>query len=98
MRLDGFHPTALPPRPARSAQLPVEQAAPATPASSLQPVRGVAAQVVERPAASGEYIPARQGQTQPVYGHANQALASYQSMAQLSDADTDGVFGIDLFV
>ena len=30
--------------------------------------------------------------------NANQALASYQSMASLPDADADGFFGIDLFV
>ena len=99
MRLDGFHPTALPARSARPAHAPVEQTAINTPASpNVAPVRAVSAQVVERAAASGEYIPARQGPSQPVHGYANQALASYQSMASLPDADADQVVGIDLFV
>ena len=99
MRLDGFHPTALPTRSARPAHAPVEQTpvnAPSTPTAA--PVRAVSAQVVERTAASGEYIPARQGPAQPVHGYANQALASYQSMASLPNADADQVLGIDLFV
>ena len=93
MRLDGFYPTALPPRSVRPAQAPVEQTA-----NPAAPVRAVPAQVVEHAAATGEYIPARQGPSQPVHGYANQALASYQSMASLSDTDADGVFGVDLFV
>lgn len=98
MRLDGFQPTALPTRPARPAAVPVEHATTHAAPPAASPVRAVAAQVVERAATAGEYIPARQGPTQPVYGHVNQALASYQSMANLPDADADSVLGIDLFV
>ena len=98
MRLDGFYPTALPPRSVRAAQAPVEQTANPSALAATPPVRAVPAQVVEHAAATGEYIPARQGPSQPVHGYANQALASYQSMASLSDTDADGVFGVDLFV
>lgn len=98
MRLDNFHPTALPPRPVRPAQVPVEQTTTQTPTATTPPVRAVSAQVVERAAASGEYIPARQAPAQPVHGHANQALASYQSTANLTDADSGAVLGVDLFV
>lgn len=98
MRLDGFHPTALPTRPARPAQVPVEQPADAGHAPAAAPVRAASAPVVERAAATGEYIPARQGPAQPVHGYANQAVASYQSMASLPDADASTVSGIDLFV
>ena len=97
MRLDIYHPTALPVRTPRPATAPVEPAptaasapAPALPAASTQRVDGMGA--------AGEYIPARRETTQPVYGPVNQALSSYQSMAQMTDVDTDGVFGIDLFV
>ncbi|PRB75714.1 hypothetical protein [Pseudomonas sp. MYb185] len=99
MRVDGFHPaTALPVRPARPASAPAETTVANTPSPAATPVTAIAARTVEQPGAAGEYIPARQGQTQPVHGHANQALASYQSMASLPDADADGVFGVDLFV
>src|SRR5690554_913915 len=98
MRLDGFYPTALPPRSTRPVQAPVEQAANPTPPPAAPPVRAVPTQVVERAAATGEYIPARQGSDQPVHGHANRALASYQNMASLPDTEADGVFGVDLFV
>ena len=98
MRLDGFHPTALPARPARPAPAPVEQPSHPGQAPAAAAVRAVPAQVVERTAATGEYIPARQGPAQPVHGYANQAVASYQSMASLSDADASISQGIDLFV
>lgn len=96
MRLDGYNPaSALPPRPARPTA-PVADRVPPAAQATPPPVRTTAA--AQQPAAGGEYIPARQGATQPVHGHANQALASYQSMASLPDADADGFFGIDLFV
>lgn len=100
MRLDGFHPAALPPRPKRPAQVPAEQVTAHTAPAAVQPARAVSAQVVERAAAVGEYIPARQGASQPVHGHANQALASYQSMAALPDVEDEpgGIYGIDVFV
>ena len=98
MRLDGFHPTALPTRPARPAHAPVEQPAIPGQAPSATPVRAGSAPVVERAAATGEYIPARQGPTQPVHGYTNQAVASYQSMANLTDPDASISHGIDLFV
>lgn len=95
MRLDGFHPAALPLRPKGPAQVPAEQGT-----AQAAPAAVRAAQVVERAAAIGEYIPARQGPAQPVHGYANQALASYQSMAALPDVDNEphGVYGIDVFV
>lgn len=100
MRLDGFTPpTAL---PARSLK-PVAPAAPGLvagePASQVPPqsVTPRGEQVAKL--AEGEYLPASQGRMQhPVQGYANQALASYQSMASLPDADVDGVFGVDVFV
>ncbi|MFA5676849.1 MAG: hypothetical protein WC953_00375 [Pseudomonas sp.] len=98
MRLDGFHPTALPARPSRPAHAPVGQASNQTATTAPASVQPVSAKVVERTAAMGEYIPARQGPAQPVYGYANQALNSYQSMASMPDADTDVLSGIDLFV
>lgn len=99
MRVDGFHPaTALPARPARPASAPAEISVANTPSPAATPVPSIAARAVEQPGAAGEYIPARQGPTQPVHGYTNQALASYQSMASLPDADDDGVFGVDLFV
>lgn len=101
MRLDGFYPSAQPARAPRPAGVPVGQASiPAAPVQQpqLPPAQAVSAQPMERAAASGEYIPARQGPGQPVHGHVNQALASYQSMASLQDGDADGVFGVDLFV
>lgn len=98
MRLDGFHPTTLPTRPARAAQVPVEQPARPGDVPAAAPVRAVAAPLVERAAATGEYIPARQGPAQPVHGYANQAVASYQSMASLPDADVHAAHGVDLFV
>lgn len=99
MRLDGYNPgTALPLRSSRPAAPAAGTLAPgAQPTAPAQPAK-TAASAVQQPGAAGEYIPARQGATQPVYGHANQALASYQSMANLPDADADGVFGVDLFV
>ena len=97
MRLDGFYPTAQPPRAPRPAAVPVEQASAPAPTQSIA-VPANTMQRVEPTVASGEYIPARQGTAQPVYGHANQALASYQSIAHLTDADADGIVGIDLFV
>lgn len=97
MRLDGFHPTALPTRSTRPATAPVEDVAIPKQSPEL-PLQAVTTQTVERAAAAGEYIPARQDSTQPVYGHANQALATYQSMANLKDSDSDSVFGVDLFV
>lgn len=98
MRLDGFHPTALPTRPARPAAAPAEQPAHPGQAPAAAPVRAVPAQVVERTAATGEYIPARQAPAAPVHGYANQALASYQSTASLTDAHASISRGIDLFV
>lgn len=99
MRLDSYNPgTALPVRssrpiaPAAPGEAPVAQPnAPAQPAKTIVPM-------IQQGDAAGEYIPARQGPSQPVHGHANQALASYQSTASLPDADADGVFGVDLFV
>lgn len=100
MRLDGFHPQALPRRPKGPAQVPAEQVTAQTAPAAVRSARAVSAQVVERAAATGEYIPARQGPAQPVHGYANQALASYQSMAALPDVDDEptGVYGIDVFV
>ena len=98
MRLDSYNPgTALPVRSSR----PLAPAAPgeapvAQPNAPVQSAKA-AAPVIQGDAA-GEYIPARQGPSQPVHGHATQALASYQSPASLPDADADGVFGVDLFV
>lgn len=97
MRLDGFYPPVLPSRTARPAPAPVELAT-TSPAQPPTAARAVSAQVVERAAASGEYIPARQGPAQPVQGYANQAVASYQSMANFTDVDADTLSGIDLFV
>lgn len=99
MRLDGYNPTsALPVRSSRPAA-PAADSVPsgAQPATPTPPVR-TSAPAVQQPGAAGEYIPARQGPTQPVHGHANQALASYQTMASLPDAEADGFFGVDLFV
>lgn len=98
MRLDGFHPTALPARSTRQAHAPVEPTAAQPSLPSAPPLRAQPAQVVERAAAAGEYIPARQAPAQPVHGYANQALASYQSMASLPDEEANGIFGVDLFV
>lgn len=45
-----------------------------------------------------EYIPARRESAEPVHGRANQALASYQSTANLPvDHEAEGIFGIDLY-
>lgn len=100
MRLDGFHPAALPPRANRPAQQPAEQITAQTAPAAVTSARGVTAQVVEPAAAIGEYIPAHQRASQPVHGRANQALASYQSMAALPDVDAEagGIQGIDVFV
>src|SRR5690606_16047814 len=99
MRLDGYNPaSALPVKPSRPAAPAADNMVPsAQPATAPPPVK-VRAPVVQQPGATGEYIPARQGATQPVHGHANQALASYQAMASLPDAEADGFFGVDLFV
>ena len=99
MRLDGYNPaSALPIKPSRpaapTADTVVSGAQAATPSTSVR----TSAPAVQQPGAAGEYIPARQGATQPVHGHANQALASYQAMASLPDAEADGFFGVDLFV
>ncbi|SDR79846.1 hypothetical protein SAMN05216198_0447 [Halopseudomonas litoralis] len=100
MRVDGFNPAnALSTRPTR----PAAPSAESTVTGAAQPAAAartppIVPRVVEQPSANFEYIPARQGPTEPVHGYANQALASYQSMANLPDADADGVFGIDLFV
>lgn len=99
MRVDGFNPAnALSTRPSRPTVPPAESAATgaAQPAAAARP--STVPRVVEQPSSSFEYIPARQGPTQPVHGYANQALAIYQSMANLPDADADGVFGVDLFI
>ncbi|WP_193074012.1 hypothetical protein [Pseudomonas sp. FME51] len=99
MRLDSYNPsTALPVRSSRPAAPAAPSVAPVTqPNAPAQPAK-TTAPAIQPGDAAGEYIPARQGASQPVYGHANQALASYQSMASLPDADADGVFGVDLFV
>jgi hypothetical protein len=55
-------------------------------------------QAVKASTASAEYIPARRDQDQPVYGRANQALASYQATSSIPvDSDADTVVGIDLY-
>ena len=92
MRLDGFNPfNALPERGIRPAAPPV---------SSEQPRPGlaVATRAVSAIATNVEYIPARRESAEPVHGRANQALASYQSTANLPvDHEAEGVFGIDLY-
>lgn len=92
MRLDGYNPfNALPERGIRPA---------APPASSEQPrpSQAVATRQVSFAAPNAEYIPARRESSEPVHGRANQALASYQSTANLPlDHEAEGIFGIDLY-
>ncbi len=100
MRLDGFTPpAALParaPKPAAPIAPGVDSAAPPTKPSASQ--SAIPERVTASRSAEGEYLPARQAAVQPVHGYANQALASYHTMASLPDADVDGVFGVDIFV
>lgn len=97
MRLDGFHPSPLLPRAPRQVA-PVEK--PAIQPASVQEaqVPAAPARVVERSAAAGEYIPARQGSPLPVSAPATQALNRYLDMSRLSDADDQLSSRIDLFV
>lgn len=99
MRLDGYNPaSALPVKPSRPAAPAADSVVPGAQTALPTPPVKVSAAAVQQLGAAGEYIPARQGATQPVHGHANQALASYQAMASLPDAEADGFFGVDLFV
>lgn len=99
MRLDGYNPaSALPVKPSRPAAPTADSVVPNAQPTAVSSAVKVRAPMVQQPGAAGEYIPARQGATQPVHGHANQALASYQAMASLPDAEADGFFGVDLFV
>src|SRR5690606_19971355 len=86
MRLDGFHPSPLLPRaPRQAAALEMPSLQPATVQEAQ--VRAVQTRVVERSAAAGGYIPARQGSPCPASGPASQALNRYLDMPRLSDAD-----------
>lgn len=100
MRLEGFTPpTALPARTPRPAAPVAPGAGAGAPQSKPLPQPPAAVErIATSRSAEGEYLPARQGAVQPVHGYANQALASYQTMASLPDADVDGVFGVDIFV
>lgn len=104
MRLDGFNPySSLPERSSRAvantngstAAVPVPGAEPgATAAANRLP----ATQVVSTSAPTAEYIPARRESYEPVYGRANQALASYQNTANMPvDSAADSLAGIDVY-
>lgn len=97
MRLDGFHPSPLLPRAPRQAAAVEKPAIQPAPVQEAQ-VRAVPARVVERSAAAGEYIPARQGSPLPASGPASQALNRYLDMSRLSDTDDQLSSRIDLFV
>lgn len=103
MRLDGFNPySSLPERSSRAVANTSGNSAPASVPGSEQ--AGVAAnrlpsaQVVPSSAATAEYIPARRESYEPVYGRANQALASYQNTANMAaDSAADTLAGIDVY-
>ncbi|HDZ56126.1 MAG TPA: hypothetical protein ENI17_03310 [Pseudomonas xinjiangensis] len=102
MRLDGFNPfNALPERGTRPVPPPASESArvdQAGAATAVSIVRLPAARPVNAITPSAEYIPARREAQEPVYGRANQALASYQATANLpADYEADGIFGIDLY-
>ncbi len=103
MRLDGFNPyTALPDRSSRAVANTTGNSAAASVPGNEQ--AGVAAtrlpptQVVATSTPSAEYIPARRESYEPVYGRANQALASYQNTANMPvDSAVDTLAGIDVY-
>src|SRR5690606_23097000 len=97
MRLDGFHPSPLLPRAPRQAAAVEKPAIQPAPVQAAQ-VRAVQTGVVERSAAAGAYIPARQGSPWLASGPASQALSRYLDMSRLSDADDQLSSRIDLFV
>ncbi len=103
MRLDGYIPfTALPERSARAVVPPANsepaRAGQTAAAAPVEPTKALAPRAVNASTANAEYIPARRESQEPVYGRANQALASYQSTATLPINDeAEGIFGIDLF-
>ena len=54
--------------------------------------------MVPSSAPTAEYIPARRESYEPVYGRANQALASYQNTANMAaDSAVDTLAGIDVY-
>ena len=103
MRLDGFNPySSLPDRSSRAvanttgsspaASVPGNEQAGVT-ATRLPP-----AQVVRTSSPAAEYIPARRESYEPIYGRSNQALASYQSTANMPvDSAADTIVGIDTY-
>lgn len=99
MRLDGFTPTAALPARNSTSLAPIEQGVKVG-APSSAPKREASSNIHVAPtkSAEGEYLPAHRGSTQAVHGYANQAMASYQAMASLPDAELDGVSRVDIFV
>lgn len=103
MRLDGFNPySSLPDRSSRAiASTTGNSAAASVPGNEQAGVtqtRLPAGQMVAASAPSAEYIPARRESYEPVYGRANQALASYQSTANMPvDSAADAIVGIDTY-
>ena len=68
----------------------------AEPGAAAAANRLPATQVVSTSAPTAEYIPARRESYEPVYGRANQALASYQNTANMPvDSAADSLAGID---
>lgn len=104
MRLDGLNSyNTLPERSSRTvtsaAQVDAARATAVEQAATVSASRSLTTRTVNATSANAEYIPARREIQQPVYGHSNQALASYEATARMTfEGDSAGsVFGIDLF-
>lgn len=99
MRLDGqfpFNPLIERSRPVA----PPASSEPARPnhGAPPDPVRSLTPRPVTVLSANGEYLPARREALQPAHGRTNQALAAYESTANIPlDAEIEGIFGIDLY-
>ena len=103
MRVDGLNPyNTLPERSncnvTSAAPVDAARAPAAEQANSVSASRSLTTRSVNATSANAEYIPARREIQQPVYGRANQALASYEATASIPvDGESNSVFGIDLF-
>ncbi|SDS79479.1 hypothetical protein SAMN05216421_2210 [Halopseudomonas xinjiangensis] len=99
MRLDGQLPFNSLVERSRSVAPPAssESARPGH-AAPVEPTRALTPRAVVALSANAEYIPARRESSQPVYGRVNQALASYESTANLPlESEVEGIFGVDLY-
>lgn len=103
MRLDGPNPfNTLPSRgmrpvmPAPGSEVPrVDQSGSS---ARIEISRSADARTLSASTAIAEYIPARRDSVEPVHTRAGQALASYNTTANMTNKDeVEGVFGIDLY-